>query len=788
MPILVVDSHLNIIEANFCSEKLFSTLRKALIGENLSKVLPDTIGITSPLSLDGLQLSTKFNNKSLQLLANAFGSQTIISIIPTTSETPHPSHADLDHPESQPSTEPIGFQLEQQRNSQKPSFAEEDFQTVAQLITHCVIWVDLVGVVQYLNPAAEKLLGYTLKESRGMLNILSLHDSEELREFVDQTGSDSHRSISNGLDALLGIPKMGVKFDREWTYLRKDHSRVPVLSSISPTKDRSGRINGYIVLAVDISQRKRTEKSMSLALESATESSRTKSSFLANMSHEIRTPMNSIIGMTELLFETSLSPEQRQYVEIFRRAGNTLLYLINDILDFSKIEAGRMTVEYVATEIRDLVSEITETFKMKADEKGIELIASVSPQTPKTIYTDPVRLKQVLANLISNAIKFTSKGYVKVEVSVNNSTARKGNLSFVITDTGIGISNDNIHKLFSTYTQSDRSISRRFGGTGLGLAISKNLVELLGGEIWITSTIGHGSVFTFTLQTPTESEATSQEGIVRKTLGGKLIYVIDSSIGQSFFITDTLRRYGAIVHWANSFSDVVYDELAQPSLVIINCTGLLNSDIFEHLKKIHLEQTWVLFLHRPGTEIAKEIESHPRPGILNMHLPVMKTQLLGKILEGFFRTSQVTTMAKTTLKQVTPMHSGGLKILIVDDSPDNRLIVRAYLRKSNHELFETDSGRLAIEKFKESNFDLILMDIQMPEMDGAQATKILRTIEADRKMLRTPIIALTAYSSKEDLDKCLEAGCDDVISKPIIRDIFLAKINAIYELLVQKSA
>ena len=430
--------------------------------------------------------------------------------------------------------------------------------------------------------------------------------------------------------------------DYELTARARDGKQTVVSYNATTFYDRNRKLQGVFAAARDVTERKRVEAELQQAKAAAESASRTKSDFLASMSHEIRTPMNAIMGIADLLAKTTLTPEQDKYVQIFRRAGDNLLNLINDILDLSKVEAAQLELEQTGFSLADHLDKVIEIVSAKAQEKGLLLICEIAPSVPNELIGDPARLRQVLLNLLGNAIKFTQSGQVHLHVTTDRNAAVPTALRFTVSDTGIGIAPDKLARIFERFTQADSSTTRRFGGSGLGLTISRRLVELMGGRIWVDSSLGKGSTFVFAV--PFELSAAT----------------------------------------------------GRPLIVSL------------------------------GTDAA-------------LSLPA-------------------------------------LRILMVEDSPDNCTIAIAYLEDTPYVIDIAENGEIALEKFKTGNYNLVLMDRQMPVMDGLAATCAIRAWEHGNHLEPTPIIALTASALKGDREKCLAAGCTAFLTKPIRQDVLLQAI------------
>jgi PAS domain S-box-containing protein len=488
-----------------------------------------------------------------------------------------------------------------------------------------IMTTDPSGIITDVNKQMEALTGCTRDELIGAPFKGYFTDPERAEAAIKRVLSE--KSVT----------------DYELTARARDGKQTVVSYNATTFYDRNRTLQGVFAAARDVTERKRVEAELQQAKAAAESASRTKSDFLASMSHEIRTPMNAIMGIADLLAKTPLSPEQDKYVQIFRRAGDNLLNLINDILDLSKVEASQLELERTGFSLNDHLEKVTEMVVGRALEKGLALVCEIAPNVPTDLVGDPTRLRQVLLNLLGNAIKFTQSGEVSLRVDLDANPSVPTALRFTVSDTGIGIPNEKLARVFERFTQADSSTTRRFGGSGLGLTISRRLVELMGGRIWVESEVGKGSVFAF----------------------------------------------------------AVPFEIAAP-------------------------------VNRPA---AAPVGTGPVPA-----LPA-------------------------------------LRILLAEDSPDNCIITIAYLEDTPYQVEIAETGAIACEKFRAGHYDLVLMDRQMPVMDGLTATRTIRAWEQANDRPPTPIIALTASALKGDREKCLAAGCTAFLTKPIKQEVLLQAIK-----------
>ncbi|MES9844764.1 MAG: response regulator, partial [Candidatus Sedimenticola sp. 6PFRAG5] len=538
-----------------------------------------------------------------------------------------------------------------------------------------------------------------------------------------------------------------------------------------PVMDKSGKVVAVEGIAHDVTGRKEAEETLQLARDAADAANRAKSEFLANMSHEIRTPMNAIIGMSHLALQTELNPKQRDYLGKIRISSESLLRIVNDILDFSKIEAGRLVVDDSDFYLEDVLRNLSSLVAHKANSKGLEVMFRVDPDVPDALVGDPLRLGQVLLNLCGNAIKFTDKGDVVVSVKLDEASADSAQLAFSITDTGIGITQQEQAKLFKPFTQADASATRRYGGTGLGLAISKRLVEMMDGDIGVESVPGEGSTFSFTVRFGLHGGQRQVALMNTEELKGLRALVVDDNAAARETLQGMLSSLGLNVSLVSSGEEAVEECLRQEGFdLVLMDWRLPGIDGVEATRRILCEQSLktqpaiVLVTAYSREDIIEQAQELDLAGILLK--PISPAVLSDTVMVALGRKEETEQShpAEQDLGVRAVSTIQGANILVVEDNEINRQVAHELLKVAGLNAEEAHDGRQAVKLVAGKEFDAVLMDIQMPVMDGFEATRVIRQIPGLENL---PIIAMTANAMVGDREKCLAAGMNDYVAKPI---------------------
>jgi two-component system, sensor histidine kinase and response regulator len=645
--------------------------------------------------------------------------------------------------------------------------SEERYRLVARATDETIWDSDILADEQTWNGAVQTMFGYPPEQKTS---------TAWWEEHIHP--GDRERILASVDDVLEGG---GEVWSEEYRCRRADGAYSTVVDRAYVARDAEGRPVRMIGSMSDITGRKQYERELRVAREEAERANRAKSEFLANMSHEIRTPMNGILGMTELLLDTPLDEEQREFAQTVRLSGQNLMMIINDILDFSKIEAGAMRLETIDLDLRSTVEDVSVLLGGRAQDKGLELASLVEPDVPEALRGDPGRLRQILTNLLGNAIKFTDEGEVVVRVELLDEDEGTATVRFEVSDTGIGMSPEQQRRLFLAFTQADASTTRRYGGTGLGLAISKQLVNLMGGEMRVESEPGSGSTFSFAVTFGKQADEAGAARAATADLVGRRVIVVDDNRTNRTILERQLSSWGVLTTSVEGGEEALeelrsseepYDlavlDMQMPGMNGMELAGRIKAD--PALSPIRL----VLL-----TSMGRRVEEDGRSGIeVCLAKPVRQSELYDAL---------VTAMSGTALGERRPVTIGGprrqkaltRRVLVAEDNPVNQKVARRMLENLGYRVDVVADGGEALEALAGTAYGAVLMDVQMPEMDGYRATRRIREREdrsGRRNMMmglrrhRTPIIAMTANAMQGDRQRALEAGMDDYVSKPVSRE------------------
>jgi len=621
-----------------------------------------------------------------------------------------------------------------------------------------VLRKDLEGRFQFANKSFCELLGRPLEEIIGKTDF-DFYPPDLARKY---RRDDRH------------VAETGELFEAEEKNTKDGEIRdVQVMKS--PVRDADGKIVGTQAVFWDVTARKQAEAQLAQAKEAAEAANRAKSAFLANMSHEIRTPMNAIIGMTDLVLGTQLTPEQQEYLKVVQESGEALMSVITDILDFSKIEADRIDLDRAVFNLHENLGDTMKSLAIRAHRKGLELACRIHPEVPVAVVGDSARLRQIVVNLLDNAIKFTESGEVTLAIHGESESDDEVVLHFSITDTGIGIPEDKLAVVFGVFEQADSTTTRRFGGTGLGLPISARLVDLMGGRIWVESEAGRGSTFHFTARfgKTTDEEPIGPPPIDAAQARDLRVMVVDDNATNRRILGEMLGTWGIRSTLTGDARDALRlmreaQQSNEPYRLLITDDDMPDMDGFTLAEQIKREEppadTAIMML--TSGERPSDVSRCQQLGVAAYVMkPLKQSELLDTIVmvlgtdaaEG----DEAATPAAEQVSRLRP-----LRILLAEDSLVNQKLVLGLLAKQGHTAVVANNGKEAVEAMASQDFDLVIMDIQMPEMDGLEATARIRA-EEKQKGVRVPIMAMTAHALKGDRQRCLDAGMDGYIAKPI---------------------
>jgi two-component system, sensor histidine kinase and response regulator len=666
--------------------------------------------------------------------------------------------------------------LQKEINERK--FAEKEIEKRQQYLESvlfntpsAIITLDHQKMIKDWNPGAELLFQYSQDEVLGKSidEIISLPDDKE--------------EVTKYTQKVLAIEQIP---PTEIIRQRKDGNLLNLILAASPIHINE-KLYGVVVVYTDITQQKQTETALFEAKEAAEAATVAKSQFLANMSHEIRTPMNGVMGMTDLLLDTQLTDEQREFSEIVKSSADNLLTVINDILDFSKIESGKLELEKIDFDLRKSLEDIADVMALKANEKGIELANLVYNDVPALLQGDPGRLRQVIINLANNAIKFTPQGEVVLRTRLIDETNSQASIQISVSDTGIGIPKDRVNRLFQSFSQVDASTTRKYGGTGLGLAISKQLIEMMGGTINVESKEGKGSTFYFEIALTKQSEPKEIRLAAIEEIRSQRILIVDDNQINRLVLKEQLQSWGCQYDEAvggtealeklykayetgNPF-DIVLSDMMMPEMDGEMLGRIIKGD--EKLKKT------ILFVLTSVGERGDAARLKEIGFAAYFTKPVKQSQLydcLATVVNCIDQRQEKPSQPIITKHSLADASKKQVQILLAEDNITNQMVAVRILNKLGYKADVVENGKLAVEALQSKHYNLVLMDVQMPEMDGFEATKAIRE-STDVCDSNIPIVAMTAHAMKGDREKCLEKGMNDYISKPINPQQLLTVIN-----------
>jgi PAS domain S-box-containing protein len=748
--IVVIDEQGCIEEFNPGSEAIFAYSKEEVIGQNINMLMPEP-----------------YHSEHDNYLKNYLAGGRAGKVIGIEQELPGQRKGNTTFPLQLNVGEAklgnhrifVGFIQDISKRRQMES-ASRHFEAIVQSSDDAIMSKNLEGIVTSWNASAERMFGFTAEEMIGhaMFKLFSAEQIDEEKLIMEQIARGQRVNHF------------------ETVRLRKDGSPIDVSVSLSPIFDEAGKVVGASKIARDITQSKRAEQELYEAKQAAEAANHSKSEFLANMSHEIRTPMNAIIGLTRLASETELTPKQQDYLHKIQASSQALLGILNDILDLSKIESGRMDIERIEFNPTLMLQGVSDLFIAKAEEKGLEIFLDVAPEIPLTVLGDPLRIQQVLTNLVSNAIKFTPKGEIHVRMELEEG----GDdllLRLSVRDTGIGIDDAAIGHLFQPFSQADASTTRKFGGSGLGLVISKQLVELMGGSITMSSQPGQGSIFSFTIRCGKgQAYNWNQDSLHLK---GTHVLVVDDQETSCIILKNILESWRFQVTTVLSAEEALQrvqqaEQAGEPfDLLLVDwqMEGMSGLELVQELGpkeaqgKLKHRPTIIMVTAYSKEQLLKEAADTSAQLDAVLTKPVVPSGLFNTILHVYHHQGKDQRIPETPADPyeiARPLRNA--HILLVEDNELNQQVAGEFLEKAGLRISIANHGGEAVQRVERENFDAVLMDLQMPEMDGYEATRRIRELPGCENL---PIIAMTAAAMQHDREACLAAGMNDHVVKPI---------------------